>query len=165
MKKLIFVRHGRAEDTDSEFSDFERSLIQKGKVISRQMAGKLIEREKIPDIVITSPAFRAIETAFIFAEEFKFPYEKIIIDRNLYYEMNSRYLTDLLSITSDDIDTIMLFGHNPSFTEIPARLCKGGSDFVPKSGVICISFNINKWSEIRQNTGKTEYFLKPEKAL
>jgi phosphohistidine phosphatase len=162
---LIFVRHGRAEDTDSEFSDFERSLTQKGKIISRQMARKLIEQEKVPDIVITSPAFRAIETAFIFAEEFKFPYEKIITDSNLYYRMNSGYLTDILSHTSNDVDVIMLFGHNPSFTEIPAKLSKGGSDFVPKSGIICISFNINKWSEINQNTGKTEYFLKPEKAL
>jgi phosphohistidine phosphatase SixA len=34
MKRLIFVRHGKAEDGSPEISDFERSLTLKGKVIS-----------------------------------------------------------------------------------------------------------------------------------
>lgn len=165
MKKLIFIRHGRAEDPDPEISDFERSLTLKGKIISRQIARKLIEKEKSPGILITSPAFRAIETAFIFAEEFGIEYEKIIINSILYYKMNFPALTDILSLAGDDTDEITLFGHNPSFTDIPDKLCKGGCDFVPKSGVIGISFDIRNWSDIRQKTGKIEYFLKPEKIL
>jgi phosphohistidine phosphatase len=165
MKKLIFVRHGRSEDPDPEISDFERSLTLKGKIISRQMARKLIEKDKSPGLMITSPAFRAIETAFIFAEEFGIEHEKIIIDSTLYYKMNFQALTEIISRASDDTDEITLFGHNPSFTDIPDKLCKGGCDFLPKSGVICISFNIGTWSEIRQNTGKTEFILKPEKIL
>lgn len=165
MKKLIFVRHGRAEDPDPEISDFERSLTLKGKIISRQMARKLIDKEKFPGLMITSPAFRAIETALIFAEEFGIEYEKIIINSALYYKMNFQALTEIISQASDDIDEITLFGHNPSFTDIADKLCKGGCDFLPKSGVIGISFNTGTWSEIRQNTGKTEYFLKPEKIL
>ena len=42
MKKLIFVRHGKAEE-ESGISDFERSLTLKGKVISGLMALKLAE--------------------------------------------------------------------------------------------------------------------------
>ncbi|TAL66635.1 MAG: phosphohistidine phosphatase, partial [Bacteroidetes bacterium] len=128
MKKLIFIRHGRAEDPDPEISDFERSLTLKGKIISRQIARKLIEKEKSPGILITSPAFRAIETAFIFAEEFGIEYEKIIINSILYYKMNFPALTDILSLAGDDTDEITLFGHNPSFTDIPDKLCKGGCD-------------------------------------
>ena len=33
MKKLIFVRHGKAEDDSPEISDFERSLVSKGKLV------------------------------------------------------------------------------------------------------------------------------------
>ena len=58
MKRLIFIRHGKAEDGSSEISDFERSLTLKGKVISRLMAHKLMEKEKSPGIIVTSPAFR-----------------------------------------------------------------------------------------------------------
>ncbi|HEX7493785.1 MAG TPA: histidine phosphatase family protein, partial [Bacteroidales bacterium] len=67
MKKLIFIRHGKAEDPVHEISDFERSLTLKGKIISRLMAQRLMEKEKSPGIIVTSPAFRALETAFIFA--------------------------------------------------------------------------------------------------
>jgi phosphohistidine phosphatase len=165
MKKLIFVRHGKAEDPDPNFSDFERSLTQKGKIVSRLMARKLRELEKSPGIMISSPAFRALETAFIFAEEFGIDYENIKIKSFLYYKMNFKYLTEILSLVSDDIDEITLFGHNPSFTDIPDRLCNEGCDFLAKSGVISISFDTDSWSDIKQKTGKTDYSLKPDKAL
>ena len=161
MKKLIFIRHGKAEDPAPEISDFERSLTLKGKTISKLMAGKLIEKENSPGIIITSPAFRALETAFIFAEEFGIKPEDIILNSDLYYKMNFNHLPEILSLAGEDTDSITLFGHNPSFTQITNSLCRGGCDFMPKCGVIGISFNINTWSDIRQNTGKVEYYLKP----
>jgi phosphohistidine phosphatase len=165
MKKLIFIRHAKAEDLSAEISDFERSLTLKGKMISKQTASKFIEQENPPGLLITSPAFRALETAIIFAAESGIEPDKIKLDRNLYYNMNFNYLRKILTETSDDCDSIALFGHNPSFTAIAGMLCRGGCDFIPKCGVIGISFNIKKWSEIKPNTGKMEYFLKPEKTL
>ena len=161
MKKLIFIRHGKAEDPAPEISDFERSLTLKGKAISKLMAGKLIEKENFPGIIITSSAFRALETAFIFAEEFGIKPEDIILNSDLYYKMNFNHLPEILSLAGEDTDSITLFGHNPSFTQITNSLCRGGCDFMQKCGVIGISFNINTWSDIRQNTGKVEYYLKP----
>jgi phosphohistidine phosphatase len=165
MKKLIFIRHGRAEDPAPEITDFERSLTLKGKVISRLMARKLREIENSQGIMITSPAFRALETAFIFADEFGIDTEKILIKRNLYYKMNFHYLQEILSLISAEIDSVTLFGHNPSFTELSNSLCKGGCDFMPKCGITGISFDVKTWPEIRYNSGKMEYFLKPEKVL
>lgn len=165
MKKLIFVRHGRAEDTSTEFSDFHRSLTSKGKSIAKQMAQRLAEEEQKPGILVTSPAFRALETAIIFGEVTGIKPENIILDSNLYYKMSFNYLQSLLSKTANDIDSIILFGHNPSFSEIPDFLCKEGCEFMPKCGIAGISLNIKKWSEIKPGSGKLEYFLKPEKII
>jgi phosphohistidine phosphatase len=162
MKKLIFIRHGRAEEQAPDISDFERSLTLKGKAISRLMARRLREKENSKGVIITSPAFRALETAIIFAEEFGIEPGKIIINSTLYYKMNFHCLPDILSLVNEDTDSVMLFGHNPSFTEIADNLCKDGCDFMPKCSVIGISFNI---MTVRRNTGKQEYFLKPEKVL
>ena len=161
MKKIIFIRHGKAEDPAPEISDFERSLTLKGKNVSKLMAGKLREKDKHPGKIITSPAFRALETAFIFAEEFRIDPETIIINSTLYYKMNFDNLHEILSLVSEDTDSITLFGHNPSFTEIADSLCEEGCNFIPKCGIIGISFQIRTWSEIRYNTGKQEYFLIP----
>jgi phosphohistidine phosphatase len=165
MKKLIFVRHGKAEEPSSEVSDFERSLTPRGKAISRQMALKLRDHEKSVGLIVTSPAFRALETALIFADEFRIEHEKILLKSNLYYKMDLHYLTDLLSQTGDEINIIALFGHNPSFTHIAGNLSREGCDFMPKSGVAVISFKIESWADLKKESGIMEYFLKPDKIL
>lgn len=162
MKRLIFVRHGKAEDGSSEISDFERSLTLKGKVISGLMAQRLMEKEKSPGTFVTSPAFRALETALIFAGEFGINADDVIINSNIYYKMSYQNLPAVLSNINEDTETITLFGHNPSFTQIANTLCKEGCDLIPKCGIVCISFRIMTWSEIGRNNGKMEYFLKPE---
>jgi phosphohistidine phosphatase len=163
MKKIIFVRHGRAEDPSAELTDFERSLTTKGKAISRQMARKFREKESNPGIIITSPAFRALETASIFASEFGISYDNIQINSNLYFKAGIKNLFEILSRVDDKTDTITLFGHNPAFTEMPDRLSTDGCEFVTKTSVVCISFKTDTWSGVRLDSGKEEYFLKPEK--
>ena len=165
MKKLIFVRHSKAEEPAHEISDFERSLTIKGKAVSKMMAIKLMEKEKSPGTMISSPAFRALETAIIFAVQFGIKPDKIHMDSTLYYKLNYHYLSEILLSAGEDTDKITLFGHNPSFTEIAGCLSKEGSGFIPKSGIIAISFNVKTWSEVKYNTGKIEYFLKPENEL
>jgi phosphohistidine phosphatase len=165
MKKLIFVRHGKAEEQAPEFSDFERSLTTKGKHISKMMALRFMETGNFSGILITSPAFRALETAFIFASEFNIKHEKVHINSNIYFKMSLKSLFEILSDINEDIDTVMLFGHNPSFSEIANSLSREGCDYMPKSGIAVISFNVKTWSEISRNTGKLDYFLKPEKTI
>jgi phosphohistidine phosphatase len=164
MKKLIFVRHGKAEE-ESGISDFERSLTMKGKVISGLMAHKLAEKEKSPGAIVTSPAFRALETALIFAGEYGLSADKIVLNSDIYYKMNLKNLIAIISGINEDEETITLFGHNPSFTDLANSLSKEGCDSIPKSGIVCISFNIDTWSEISRNAGMLEYFLNPEKNL
>ncbi len=163
MKKLIFVRHAKAEEPRSIISDFERSLTIKGKVVSLLMADKLKEKESFSGIIMTSPAFRALETAVIFSKVFGKETSEIVLIDDIYYRLNHQHLKNILMQTGDDTDTIMLFGHNPSFSEITNRLCSGGCESMPKCGIVSISFNIQKWSEIKQNTGIMDYFLKPGK--
>jgi len=165
MKKLILVRHGKAEDGSPEISDFERSLTLKGKSISKLMAHKLREKEKSPGVIVSSPAFRALETALIFAGEFGINADDLILNSNIYYKMSLLNLSAILSSINKDIELVTIFGHNPSFTQIANTLSKEGCDFMPKSGIVCISFNITTWSDIGPNIGKTVYFLKPDDIL
>jgi len=161
MKRIILVRHGKAEDESSEISDFERSLTHKGKVVAGIMARKLLEKEKSLGVILTSPAFRAFETALIFAREFGISTDNVIMNSNLYFKMGYRNLPALLSTIDEETEIVTMFGHNPSFTEIANILCQEGCDYLPKTGIVCISFKIMTWSEIDRNEGKTEYFLKP----
>src|SRR5664279_4227905 len=147
MKRIILIRHGKAEDESAEISDFERSLTLKGKVIAGMMARKLLEKEKSMGVILTSPAFRALETALIFAGEFGINTDDIIMNSNLYFKMNYRNLPALLSTIDEETETLTMFGHNPSFSEIANMLSQEGCDFLPKTGIVCISFKVMTWSD------------------
>ena len=165
MKKLIFVRHGRAEDPDSSITDYERSLTIKGKTVSEQMALILKEKEKLPAVLVTSPAFRAYETALIFARVMGYDPDKIILKNTLYTHANLKSFAEILDEISDDFNCVIFFGHNPSFTEIPDRLSRSGIDFVPKTGIVGLSFRIDTWNGLLREKGNIDYFLKPDKKL
>ena len=161
MKKLIFVRHSKAEEPSLDISDFERSLTTKGKTLANTMALRLKEKENSAGVIITSPAFRAVETALIFAGIYKIPSEQILMAGNIYYRLNLKTLQEDLSRIKEETDIVTLFGHNPSFTELAGELSKEGCNFIQKCGIVGISFKINTWSELARNTGTIDYYLKP----
>jgi phosphohistidine phosphatase len=161
MKKLIFVRHSKAEEPALEISDFERSLTTKGKTIANVMALRLNEKEKSAGLILTSPAFRAVETALIFAGVFRIPSEQILMAGNIYYKFNLQTLRENLTMVKEEEDTVTLFGHNPSFTELANGLSKEGCNFIQKCGIVAISFKISTWSELNPNLGNIDYYLKP----
>ena len=165
MKKLIFVRHGRAEESSSMIPDYERSLTVKGKNISEQMALVLKKKDDFQAVLVTSPAFRAYETALVFARVLRSDPDKVIIKNDLYSHATLNSFAEIIENISDEINVIIFFGHNPSFTEIPDRLSKNGCDFLPKSGIVCLRYKTDTWKGIVREKGTTEYFLKPEKTI
>jgi phosphohistidine phosphatase len=163
MKKIIFVRHARAEEDSASFPDFDRSLTSSGKTTSVKMAAKLLEKGESSMLFITSPAFRAYETAIIFARVMKYDADDIILKNALYADPNLNSLGRIIDETDDSFESVVLFGHNPSFTELADRLSKNGCDFLPKAGVVCLSFRTDTWKGIVRERGTVEYFLKPDK--
>ncbi len=164
-RRLIFIRHGKAEDQVPEITDFERSLTTKGKRDSMLMARILKSKEKDPGTVISSPAFRAIETAIIFCREFEVSPDNMEILSDLYFGLEPEGFVPFIARQNDDVYTITLFGHNPLITEMAAFFAADEPDTLPKTGIFCVSFNAQRWSDIGPESGKTEYFLIPKSLL
>jgi len=155
------MRHGKAESHGTGHSDFERSLTLKGKNLSHLMAAKLREKINNPGLLISSPAFRALETALIFATEYYIKPESIIIRSEVYYRFNEKTLLQILESSAKEYDSVVFFGHDPSFTNIANYLTGNAVGEIPKSGIVCISFNIKDWNEIKPGSGITELLLLP----
>ncbi len=164
-RRLIFIRHAKAEIQNSEITDFERSLTTKGKRDSMLMARILKSKEKDPGTVISSPAFRAIETAIIFCREFEVSPDKMEILSDLYFGLEPEGFIPFIAGQNDDVYTISIFGHNPLITEMATFFAADEPDTLPKTGIFCVSFNAPHWSDIKQESGKTEYFLVPKSLL
>ncbi len=162
MKRLIFVRHGKAEDSESYASDFVRSLTAKGKDVSAQMAKRLAKREKGELTIVTSPAFRAIETALIFAGITKTDYNSIIINESIYSSFGIDHLVHILGEVGEGSETVVLFGHNPSFSLLVNHFSETNRGFMPKSGVACFEFQSSVWSGISVSNATLIYYLNPD---
>jgi len=162
MKKLIFVRHGKAEDPDNALNDFGRSLTEKGKEISSQMARRLAKREKEQVTIVTSPAFRALETALIFAGTLKTGYDNIVIREAIYGSFGLDSMCLILNELGDDHSAVVLFGHNPAFSLLVNHFSGINRGFMPKSGVACFEFDTGKWSAISRKNCRMTYFLHPD---
>lgn len=162
MKRLIFVRHGKAEDQDTAPDDFQRSLTGKGKYVSSQMAARTVKREKGEITIITSPAFRAIETALIFAGVLKTNYDDIIVRESIYGSFGFDSLCLMLREAGNDSQTVMLFGHNPSFSLLVNHFSGNNRGFMPKTGVVCFEFKADRWEDISKKNAELAYFLNPD---
>lgn len=164
-RRLIFIRHARAEEQVPEMTDFERSLTNRGKRESRLMARILKSKEKDPGLVISSPAFRAIETAIIFCREYEISPDKLQICSDLYSGDAPEEFIPFIKKQNDDVHTLTFFGHNPLITNMGGLFAVDNPEVLPKTGIFCVSFNAERWSDIEPESGTTEYFLVPKSLL
>jgi phosphohistidine phosphatase len=156
MRHLLIVRHAKSSWEDFSVPDFERPLNDRGKKDAPVMAQRILDRNIIPDEMITSPAKRARKTAELFAKTLGLPKENIVEARELY-EASPEAFYDVVRKASVSASTLMLFSHNPGITAFVNKLTSVSIDDMPTCAVFALSCDINDWSEFR--TAKKEYLF------
>lgn len=156
MKKQLFViRHATAEESVnlSVVRDFDRELVSKGIMESARLGKFLSENAIKPDAVYSSGAARALGTAKMVCEQWKFDTEKITVKEALYGSGPRGYMEVVNSIP-ESVETAVVVGHNPDITYFVDYLTKddaGGN--MKKATAIHLEFEGLNWIEISQGSG------------
>jgi phosphohistidine phosphatase len=162
MKTIYLVRHAKSSWKEMGMKDEERPLNHRGKHDAPFM-GKLLKRMKVnPALIVSSPAVRALTTAKIFAEELDYPSKKIEVDRSIYLA-DVAELYDYVNELDDDIDSVMIFGHNPGHTYFLNTITGESIDNMPTCSIAGVEFDIDKWNLIKKTTGQLKFFEYPKK--
>ncbi len=162
MKKLYLVRHAKSSWNNAQLRDFDRPLNNRGKRDAPFM-GKLMKEKGIkPDLIFSSPAKRAYNTAEYFADELICSKEKIIKDNNLYEASVTDILKVLLNV-EDAIETLMLFGHNPGLTDVSNFISDKQIENIPTSAVVSLILKVKRWDELDENACTFDFFEYPKK--
>jgi phosphohistidine phosphatase len=161
MKTLYLVRHAKASWEEPGVSDADRPLIPKGVKRTKLIVDFLMNRGTSIDLMISSSAVRAYETAKIVAAGLKYPVNKIKTDRKIYDSFYDRIL-DIIYSTSNDLNSLMIFGHNPTITNLANLFLHPGIESMPTSCIVCLSFNVDKWEEIPSNEAIREFIVFPK---
>lgn len=160
-KTIILVRHGKAVKNKLRIPDFERTLLKKGAKDARKVS-KVLKADGIkPNLFISSPANRALETAHIFAKELQYPVQKILIKDELYDMPSTPKFLKLINSLDERYSSILIFGHNPFFEEFATFLTKNFSESIPTSGAVCIQFSNKPWKNINKAGGKLKFLERP----
>jgi len=147
MKTIYIVRHAKSSWDFSHLSDHERPLLEKGKKRTRLINDYFIQNNITVDLIISSHAVRAVETAKIIARAIGYPGESIRIDRMIYHANADRLLDQFFDIPNE-IRSVMLVGHNPTLTNFANQFLSEKIEWLPTSGVVCINFDTAKWEDI-----------------
>ena len=160
MKTLYIMRHAKSSWDNPGLEDYQRPLLEKGKKRTRYVVDYLLEANTTLDLIISSHAVRAHETAKIIANALHYPVDKIVISRNIYFGYPDSYF-DVFYDLSDEVDSLMLVGHNPGFTTFANYFLDNRIDNLPTSGVVCIAFDMNSWESIHDSKRKTKFVISP----
>jgi phosphohistidine phosphatase len=126
------------------------------------MGKKLKERELVPDLVISSTATRAKDTASAVAKHSGYKGKRIRFE-SLYAAEPGAYLAVLRELT-DNYQRVLIVGHNPGVEEL-IELLTGEIHIVPTCTLAQIEFDIEKWSDTLHrltDRGRLVEILKPD---
>ncbi len=131
---LYFLRHGLADDRAGWIADdTQRPLTKDGKDKMAQEAELFTRLSLGLDLIITSPLVRAFQTAQIVAQRLNIV-DKLIQDERLAPGFDRQELSEILT-AHPGVDTLMLVGHEPDFSETISDLIGGGRVVCKKGGL------------------------------
>jgi len=162
MKKLYIVRHAKSSWSDASLSDFERPLNSRGEKDAPLMGEILKKKGILPDLVISSSAKRALTTAKIISEKIGYSKKKIEKDTNIYHA-GLRNMISIINEVSNDVQSLMIFGHNPTFTQLINVLANYDLPNLPTCAVVEIECLVNNWQALTAGTGKVVNYEYPKK--
>ena len=162
MKKLILMRHAKSSWADSTLADFERPLNKRGLDAAPFMGELLRALGYFPDLLISSPAKRAIDTARLAAAAGRFTCPIDTDDR--IYEASLSRLNSTVATIDDLAGSVLIVGHNPGMEGFVQYL-SGELRPMPTAAVAIFALDIKNWSDIGPKHATLEAIRYPRQEM
>jgi phosphohistidine phosphatase len=163
-RTLYIVRHAKSSWDIEGISDIDRPLKLRGIRAAYEMARRIKIDRYLPDLLVTSPANRALHTATIFMRVFEHKFDKLKISEKLY-GTGVGVIKKVVASQPDTVRKLMIFGHNPDFSDFATMLSGNSYIELPTCGICRIIFEMDSWSDISKAKVKDSYIDYPKKGI
>src|SRR6478609_7439918 len=168
MRRLLLLRHAKAERSEAGIEDRVRSLIDRGRKDAAKLGAYMATHGLVPDRVAASPSARTQETWKFAAAAFR-PAPAASSSERLYNATPSAIL-GVIKETPAAAHTLLIVGHNPGLHELALMLIASGDvdtrerlrEQLPTSGLVVIDFAFDDWSRLHPRCGRLERFVSPK---
>lgn len=166
MKTLLLLRHAKSGWSEAGTKDFDRPLKGKGREAATLIGTHLVASGCVPGAIISSPALRARQTAEGVANAVGGAVSGAVggapgdapmlsFDKSLY-EAPTEAILRVARSAGEDLDVLMLVGHNPSMQLAAVKFCGGGAATLladmlrgyPTAGLARFTFREASWRDI-----------------
>ena len=159
MKTVLLFRHGKS-DWNAPFGfDAERPLAERGISAAALMGRFITEAGVAPDLAVSSPAVRARTTLEIAAEAGGWDAPRRI--EPAIYDGSAVTVAERIRETDNDVATLLLTGHQPTWSTLTSSLIGGGVISFPTAAVACIDLAITSWADAAPGRGELRWFVPP----
>jgi phosphohistidine phosphatase len=165
MRRLLLLRHAKAERSGPGGRDETRPLTVRGLADAAKVGAYLARHRLIPELALISSAARTRETwqqaaaAFGSAPPAQF-------EERLYGAAPEMILQVIREATSEAA-TVLVIGHNPGLHEAAITLVAAGdiearqrlNEEFPTSALAVIEFAVAEWRALHPQGGRLEHFV------
>lgn len=161
MKTIYFVRHAKSSWDHPMLQDFDRPLNPRG-LRDAPFMGKLLHAKGAkPDVLISSPAQRALHTARFFAEAMGHDPDSVQQEPQIY-EAYPETIFFFIQALPNEHQEIFLFGHNPTWTSLANQFSEEFLSNIPTCGVFKVEAAVDDWAAFTRHTGALTAFHFPK---
>lgn len=116
MTGLHLLRHAHAGDPERwDAPDAARPLSEKGRRQAMRLGALLVAMDEPPDVLVTSPKVRAVQTAELVAEALGVP---VVVDARLAGGLDLHAVEEILVDSAPESSRPCIVGHDPDFSGI-----------------------------------------------
>lgn len=160
MKQIVIVRHAKAVPYGYE-NDFERELTDRGESDADKLGKELKKMGVQADVIISSPAKRALKTAQIFAENLGYEKNRIKEVYDIYDGLTTSEFLQLIHQLPESAETVFFFGHNPGFHYLATNISENFRGDMPTCSTVVIRFKVDSWQKVEARKGELGFQLVP----
>ncbi|KAA6185418.1 histidine phosphatase family protein [Thiohalocapsa marina] len=164
-RELLVLRHAKSDWDSGAATDFDRPLAKRGKRDAPRVGAWLYREGMVPDLILSSPAVRARETALKVCKALDLKKKRIVWERAIY-EAEVPTLLEALARVPDAIATVLLVGHNPGLEGLVRYLCGDDVD-EPEDGKLLPTAAVARlempddWSQLESGCASLLALVRP----
>lgn len=161
MKRVVIIRHAKSVQYGYD-NDFYRDLTERGESDAEKISEKIKYLGINPELVISSPATRAMHTATIFCRTLTYDKAKIRKEEVLYHGLTTQSFVEMLHELPETVQTVFVFGHNPTVYYLAYNLVKYFNSDMPTCSAVILDFPVEQWTEVSARGGLVAMQLTPK---
>lgn len=159
MKTLLLLRHGKSDWAEGGAEDHERPLARRGEKAAAVIGRFLSDVDQVPDLVVTSTAVRAKETARLAMEAGR--WDCAVETTGALYGASPEGALEVIRGLVASADTVLLVGHEPTWSVLAGRLIGKGNLKMPTAGLVRIDTTAERWGAVGFGTGTLVWMVTP----